>query len=133
MIGCSVTSSRKGRDMMKLKTIVNAVDALNELQQKELPVQESFKLLNLLQQVDPHLKNYTEQRQKLLQRYGETVDGNNYTILKEKVSIYFNEMEPLENLDIELNFEKIRLSADINIKPMHLRQLLDFVELKEGE
>lgn len=118
---------------MKLKTIVDAVEALNILQQKELPIVESFKLINLLQQIEPYLNNYSEQRQKLIQKYGDTEDGNNYTIPKENVNLYFQEIEPLDNLDIEISFEKIKLSTCISITTMHLRQLLDFVELKEGE
>lgn len=118
---------------MKLKIIVDAVEALNALQQKELNITESFKLINLMQQVEPHLKNYTEQRQKLLQKYGETVDGNNFTIPKENVNLYFKEIEPLENLEIEVEFEKIKLGKDINFKTFHLRQLLGFVEIEEGD
>ncbi len=117
---------------MKLKIIINAVEALNTLQQKELPVEESFKLINLFQQIEPHLNNYAEQRGKLMRRYGQSEDGDNYKISRENAAQYFKEIEPLENLDIEIKFEKIKLNKDISIKAMHLRQLLDFVELKEG-
>ncbi len=117
---------------MKLKTIINAVDALNELQQKELPIEESFKVVNIIQQIEPHFNNYSEQREKLMRKYGNTEDRINYTIKNVNVAKYLQEIEPLENLDIEIKLEKIKLNKDISIKAVHLRQLLDFVELKEG-
>lgn len=118
---------------MKLKKIIDVVEGLRALQNKDLPVAESFKLLNLVHQVDPILNNYGEQRTKLLKKYGETKDNLNYIVPPKNVEQYLNEMSPLEDMEVNLNFQKIKLNKDVEIKAIHLQNLLDFVEIEEGE
>jgi len=118
---------------IKLGALVKATEGLKALQEKDLPVAESFKLLNLVQQADPILKNYGEQRAKLLEKYGETKDNLNYSIPQKNVEQYLNEMSPLEDMEINIDFQKIKLNKNIEIKVVHLQNLLDFVEMEEGE
>lgn len=114
---------------MKLIKIINAVDNLDKLSLLSLPAKESFKVVKLLTEIDPYIKNYHAQRNSLLAKYGESEDGKNYTIKESEKELFTNEIEDLNNIDIALNFEKIKISNTLTIRAADLVNILDFVEV----
>lgn len=114
---------------MKLIKLVNAVDNLDKLSVLELPAKESFKVIKLLTDIDPHIKNYHTQRNKLLAKYGESTDGTTYNIKAENKESFIKELQDLEDIEIELKFDKINIADDIKIKASDLINILEFVKV----
>ena len=82
---------------MKLSTVVNAIPVISKLMSKELPVRQSYAVAKLARRIDEETKLYNEQRQKLLQKYGEQ-DGEKYVIRPENVDVCNEELEELLTL-----------------------------------
>jgi hypothetical protein len=114
---------------MKLLKIVQAVDNLDKLTILELPAKESFKVLNLLMEIEPHIQNYHTQRNKLLAKYGESTDGKEYQIKIENKDKFIAELKDLEDIEIELKFEKINIPEDLKIKASDIVNILDFIKV----
>ncbi len=114
---------------MKLIKIVNAVDNLDKLAVLELPARESFKVLNLLTEIEPHIKNYHTQRNKLLAKFGESEDGSSYQIKAENKDKFIAELRDLEEIEIELTFEKINIPEDVKIKASDMVNILQFIKV----
>ena len=114
---------------MKLIKLVNAVDNLDKLTTLELPAKESFKVVKLLMEIEPHIHNYHAQRNKLLAKFGESEDGKEYQIKAENKDKFIKELKDLEDIEIELKFEKINIPADIKIKASDLINILDFIKV----
>lgn len=116
---------------MKLIKIVNAVENLDKLSELLLPAKESFKLINLLVEIEPKVNNYNLQKNKLLAKYGDSEDGKTYIIRKDEQEYFIKEVEDLGNIEIDLNFEKINISNGLTIKAADLINILDFVEITD--
>lgn len=114
---------------MKLIKIVSAIDNLDKLTTLELPAKESFKVVKLLMEIEPHIQNYHAQRNKLLAKFGESEDGKEYQIKAENKDKFIKELKDLEDIEIELKFEKINIPADIKIKASDLINILDFIKV----
>lgn len=114
---------------MKLIKLVNAVDNLDKLAVLELPAKESFKVVKLLMEIEPHIQNYHTQRNKLLAKFGESTDGKEYQIKAENKDKFIAELKDLEDIEIELKFEKINIGEDIKIKASDIVNILDFIEV----
>lgn len=114
---------------MKLIKIVQAVDNLDKLTILELPARESFKVVNLLMEIEPHVQNYHTQRNKLLAKFGESKDGKEYQIKAENKGKFLDELKDLENIEIELKFEKINIGEDVKIKASDMINILDFIKV----
>lgn len=114
---------------MKLIKIVNAVDNLDKLSMLSLPAKESFKVVNLLMEIDPYIKNYHTQKNNLLAKYGDSEDEKTYTIREDEKDNFIKEVEDLGNIEITLNFEKIKISDKLTIRAADLVNILEFVEV----
>ena len=116
---------------MKLIKIVNAIDNLNKLSEMLLPAKESFKVVKLIMEIEPQVLNYNTQRNKLLAKYGDSNDEKIFVIRKEEEEDFIKEIRDLENIEIDLRFEKINISSGLTIKASDLINILDFVEITE--
>lgn len=116
---------------MKLLKLVNASDNLNKLGDMLLPAKESFKVVQLLLEIEPHLQNYNFQRNKLLAKYGSSEDEKTYVIREEEKENFIKEVEDLGNIEIDLRYEKINISNGLTIKAADLINILDFVEITD--
>lgn len=118
---------------MKLIKIVNAVSNLNKLSEMLLPAKESFKVVKLLIEIDPHINNFNLQRNKLLAKYGNTEDDETFVIREEDREAFLKEINELKNIEIEIEYEKIKISKGLTVKASDLINILDFIKIEEGD
>jgi hypothetical protein len=118
---------------MKLIKIVNAVNNLNKLSEMLLPAKESFKIIKLMQKIEPELQNYNVQRNKLLAKYGDSEDGKTFVIKEEEKENFTKEIIDLENIEIDFEFDKIKISEKLTMKASDLINITDFVEIVGDE
>lgn len=114
---------------MRLIEIVSAVNNLDKLTALELPAKESFKVVKLLMEIEPHVQNFHIQRNNLLAKFGESKDGKEYQIKLENKDEFIKELKDLEDIEIELKFEKINMGEDIKIKASDMINILDFIKV----
>lgn len=113
---------------MKLINIVNSTEALNKLAEKDLPILTSFKITDILFTIEKEINNYNQQKNKLIQKYGTTENEINYNFSDENKIKFIQELEELNNLEVDLSIEKIKLPDDINISASILYSLNNFIE-----
>lgn len=111
---------------MKLSTVVNAIPVISKLMSKELPVIQSYAVAKLARRIDEETKLYNEQRQKLLQKYGEQ-DGDKYVIRPENVDVCNGELEELLNIDVDIPEKIDILSTDVALTPAEMIVIEDFL------
>lgn len=117
----------------KLRTIVEAKESLQNLASMELPLKTSYKLAKMVRCISNELLVFDEQRLKLCQKYGALCkNGNSYEIPPDKMPLFGKDYAELLNIDVELDCEKVTLPDTINIKPIDLVALYDFIEI-EGD
>lgn len=114
---------------MKLIKIVSAVNNLDKLSTLELPAKESFNIVKMLMEIEPHIQNYHTQRNKLLSKFGDSEDGKEYQIKAENKDKFIAELKDLEEIEIELTFEKINIPEDVKIKASDMINILDFIKV----
>ena len=113
---------------MKLIKIVESVNAFQKLAEIDLPIQTSFIVSDILFKIEDKINNYNQQKNKLIQKFGTTEDGINYNFTDDNKIKFIKELEELNNLDINLDVDKINLPNDIKVAPNILYNLYDFIE-----
>ena len=111
---------------MKLSTVVNAIPVISKLMSKELPVIQSYEVAKLARRIDEETKLYNEQRQKLLQKYGDQ-DGEKYVIRPENVDVCNGELEELLNIDVDIPEKIDILSTNVALTPAEMIAIEDFL------
>jgi len=118
---------------MKLLTIVNSEKALNQLGNTKLKAVLSFKLKSLIEDTkNERVKYYNIMNEKLAECGVENPDKKGvYTLKSECVDQFNSEMTELQNTEIEIKFEKLKISdlGDSKITP---NVLVDLEWLFEG-
>lgn len=95
---------------MKLQTIVNEVDSINALQEIKLPVKVSYRIKRLVDKITPILKNYNEQRNELVKKFGEEDEKTQtWNVKKENLTEFYEELQKLLDVEETLEFEKIKI------------------------
>ena len=107
---------------MKLSTVVNAIPVISKLMSKELPVIQSYAVAKLARRIDEETKLYNEQRQKLLQKYGDK-----YVIRPENVDVCNAELEELLNIDVDIPEKIDILSTNVALTPAEMIAIEDFL------
>jgi hypothetical protein len=87
-----------------VKTLLVSQGAISELTNKGLRPAVSFRLARLVRAAEIELKAYSEERNKLLERYGkpDKKTPGAYRIENDKLEDYQREMTELENQTVEL-------------------------------
>lgn len=116
---------------ISLKELLESVDSLSKLINKELPVKAAYRLGRLTKAVRSELDQFNLTRNTLLKKYGKEKDGQ-YQIDTEdkKAQESFNkEIDELLNLEIKINdYEKISIEelGDIKLSPIDMNYLIVF-------
>lgn len=119
---------------MKILDLYNLQEGLTDLSQKEMNVSVAFKVQKNHKLVTDELKSANEVRQKLIDKYKESDDGQgNVKLKKDKVQDFNKESNELleQKVDIELKHINTDELEGISIKPRTLA-LLETV-LQDGE
>ena len=122
---------------IKLGELSTIIGSLNKLIDKEIPIKTSYKLSKLTRNLMNEYKIYEDNRMKLINKYAEKDENGNIKINKEDNTImilngnrdkFNNEFIELVNIEIELEFDKIKLDdlSDVMISPRDLLNL-DFL------
>lgn len=101
----------------KIKTIIDAVPALKRLNESELPLAVSYKVYQLVEEVNGVLAFFSDKRDEI-QRKADRKDAEIVELLEQ---------------DAELSSEKIVLPADIHISAADIKLLMPFVEFRFEE
>lgn len=110
--------------------------AMEKLADMELPVKSVFKLIKLLKEIEPELKNLDETRIKLIKKYGKEVkDENgeeNIQVKDEEKDNYMKEWIEILNTEVEFDYEKFSLNdlGDIKLNTKDMLVLEPFFEIQ---
>lgn len=119
--------------MIKLtgNNIMTITPVLRELVNKPFKGSISFKLMRLMKKIDEESKTLEGVRNNLLKKYGKKNQDGILTIQEDKIEECNKELEELINTEIEINAEKIPVSAfeKIEITPaqaLAIETIIDF-------
>ncbi len=108
---------------IKLRQITGSVEALKTLIGMKLPIAVAYNISKLIPQVDSESKFYEEKRMALVKEYGaETEVKGNFQVTPENLSKFVEELNDVGELEVELNFNKVKISdlGDATIEPKYL-------------
>jgi hypothetical protein len=118
---------------MKIKVgeIVASRESLAKLIGKELPVKAAFRLSRVVKTLNTELKDFEEQRMKLIQKYGEKKEGQEDTMIvkPENMEAFSTEMEALFTEEIEVSYEPVTVAdlGNVQITPSDMVALEKFI------
>jgi hypothetical protein len=121
--------------MMKIKLgqLKLSEDSLVKFSKQEIPVQMAFQISRVIQKVAPELQLLEQLRQQLVHKYGiEDKETGQITVPESKVGEFTEEIKPLLEAEVELDFQKIPLSKipeSVFISSVDLIALEPFIDL----
>lgn len=112
------------------------------LNSKDLPVRSSFQLGKLVKLLSDAIKDYTDAKQKLLEKYAERdeagklkVENNQYRVPPENILQFNSDLTELLEIDIDLPMDKVKINLDNIptglISPVDFPFLENFIEFEE--
>lgn len=109
---------------MKLRELVVAQEALNQLLALELPAAAAFKIARAAQPIFAELQSYEQQRVRLVRQLGEA-EGQQTIVRSDKVPEFNSEMDALLQVDVDLEIKKLSpdLLGDVDISAADLMAL----------
>lgn len=118
---------------MKLGDLVVAQEALGRLLALELPAAVSFQIARAAKPVQAELRNYEQERVKLVRRLGKDAGQGQIMVLPEKAVEFNEEMNTLLDVDVEPKIRTIDpdILGEIAIRPGDLMALWFLFEQKE--
>ena len=116
----------------KLKSILNAREAVQKLIKKDLPVAVSFRVAKLVNAMNVELAVYDAERNKLCEKYGKLNESKTeYKIIRRDE--FQKELISLFDIELELDANKVVLPKETTITPADLIALDDFVEVENDD
>lgn len=115
---------------IKLADAVNSVESLNEIVKTKLPIKASYNIGRIIKKLAPEIQAYEEKKNELLKELGtpgeEKENRISYTFTPENAKTYTEKMKELLEVDVNLDFNKIKISelGEATIAPMHLADWL---------
>ena len=118
--------------------IVESISALQKLINKPLKTKVAFQVARISREIDKEFNVFQESKKTLIEKYGErnesgelitTIEGN-YTIPKENIESFNNEMKDILEEVVQLNANKIKLD-DLDgetFTPIEIHPLEIFIE-----
>ena len=113
----------------KLKSIINAREAVQRLAQKDLPVRVSYSVTKLINAMNSELGVYDTQRIRLCEKYGKLDESKTSYIIPEGTE-FSNEHGSLLDFETELDALKVKLPENMSITPADLLALNDFIVIE---
>lgn len=118
---------------IKLGQLKLSEDSLVKFSKQEIPVQMAFQISRVIQKVAPELQLLEQLRQQLVHKYGiEDKATGQITVPESKVGEFTEEIKPLLEAEVELDFQKIPLSKipeSVFISSVDLIALEPFIDL----
>ena len=113
------------------KRILNGVDVLSALTNKQLPVKVSYAIAKNVTKIEAELKTYNSEREKLLEKYskkgedGKSITENGNIIIQEdKIQEWDKDIADLLVIENEIDIHKFSINEfnnkDYDISPAEL-------------
>lgn len=111
---------------LRIEDVFNSIPVLRELSEKPFKGAMTFKITRLIRELDKEISIFEEARNKIANEYAErdeegnfVIVDNNIKIQEDKIQQCNEELMSLMNTEIEINADKIPVSAfdDIEISP----------------
>lgn len=128
---------------IKLSDLVNSIEGLRSLGQKELKAKPAYRVGKTIKAVEGELTVFNQTRQELIQKYGEkkedgqlnTDENGNVKIPLDVISEFNKQMQELLNEEIELNVNLIALDdiEELNFTPTEMAQIEPFVDIESDD
>ena len=126
---------------VKLSDLVNSVETLQKLAQKDFKAKLAWSIARLLKSAETEIQSFNEARLNLIKKYGEkdengeliTDDKGNCKISTESVNNFTDELNELMNTEVEINANKIDmvLLEDIEFTPSDMAVLEPYVNMDD--
>lgn len=98
---------------VNLNVISNNLDALKKLGRLDFGNPRlNFKFAHVLKLIDDEIKLYFEQQVKLLDKFGKREGDGTYSVHKEKIVDFEKELTEFNQLEIDVEWEKVDVSVD---------------------
>jgi hypothetical protein len=112
---------------IKLLDIVNNVSNLKELQEIKLPVKAGYRLMRLVNRLDPILKSYDEKRNELVKEYGDQQEDGNIAVKDpEKTKLFMDKLKDLLSIEEEVEFTPFNID-DLGDVKVETKLLINFL------
>jgi hypothetical protein len=116
---------------MKLKILVESLEAIKVIANQKLPVTTAYKLSLFLKKVDPELTTWETKKNELIKELGnKQVDEKgketgNFVVAPEKVKEFTEKIDAILNEKITIVIPEIKLKdlGDLKIEPRYLAGL----------
>lgn len=116
---------------MKLKDLINGLEALNNLAEQKLPILVSFNIGLFIKNIADTVKTYEEKRNELIKELGtvnkdaEGKETGKFDFTKENAVIFNEKINVILDAEIDVKVPEIKLSdlSDLKIEPKNLIQL----------
>lgn len=104
---------------VRLKKILDDGKSLGELCQVRLPIKVSYWLKRIETSCKTHVQDYNVTREDLIKKLGEENENGEFTVKPENIKEFYDELEKLQKIEVDLGFDHIEISAlgDIQIEP----------------
>ena len=112
---------------VSLNEIVSSVDSLRALQEVKFPVKISYRIMRLVNKLDPILKSYNEKRDALIKELGEKNEEGNFQVKDpEKLKLFAEKLSELLTTEEEIDFVKINVEdlGEVSVEP---KLLVNFI------
>ena len=123
---------------IKLNDVVNATETFNKIMQQSFKGSLAFKIARLARELDTEMKTFNEERQKIIQKYGNK-DENGELIIDENGNIKFDnadieeinqDFSSLLETELEINADKLPMDSidNFEITPQEMLNIEVFFE-----
>ena len=124
---------------LKLRDLLDSMNVLRELGQKQLKGRTAYTVAKILRQVENEFSLFNETRQKLVNQYGAKDENGNlkinpetneYIFENENVETVMNEINTMLDSNVSLNANKIKLSdiEDLDFTPAEMAMIDSYIE-----
>jgi hypothetical protein len=114
---------------MKLSEVINLYNAFQKMSDCTLTACEGYDIGMVMNKLEPHVKAFEEQRNKLVISLGVEENGT-YTVAPENKEGFIKEIVELENKEVNLEIkEKIKLKKEHEIQAKIIWAVMDYIEL----
>lgn len=121
------------------KRILNDVNALGALTNKQLPVKVSYAIAKNIVKIEAELKTYNSEREKLLEKYSEKgedgksiIENGNIIIQEDKIQEWDKDIADLLAIENEIDIHKFSINEfnnkDCDISPAELMTIDYMIE-----
>lgn len=115
-----------------ISEILNGRPVLEKLVDKEISIKTAYRLSRIIKVLNEELQHFEEQRQKLVQQYGEQQEDapeGNVVVLEENMEPFQKDLAELLTAEIDLNCEPMHIEefGDVKIKTSELLLIESFL------